>query len=266
MATETNCGNIVKSHTNMITMKICSQCNEEKSSEMFGFKSKPKMCTPCAEKWYKQEYQRNREKHLQNRAAYYEKNKEAILATAKSFESKQKRNARLRERRQTDVAFRIVESLKIRIVEVVREHKVDSSSKHIGCTKGFLMEWIESQFDDKMTWENYAIYWHIDHVIPVSFFDITSRSEQLICFNWTNLRPLEKRKNISKFNKIVEDDILLHCQILIDFIDDHTEYQEHFEKSVWSRFQLEYGNNNGNDEEFKTFLKSIIRIEASKAD
>jgi hypothetical protein len=224
------------------------------------------MCSPCVKAKNKEEYQKRREQQLEYRSQYYAKNKVEILTKLKSDEAKEKRNVRLRERRKTDTPFRISESLKIRIIEVLRDHKIDSTSKHIGCTKGFLMEWLESQFDENMTWDNYATYWHVDHVIPIKFFDITNREEQLICFNWTNLRPLEKSKNISKFNKIIEDEILLHCQILVEYINDHPEYQEYFEKSIWSRFQLEYGNNNGNEEDFKTFLKSIIRIEASNTN
>ena len=264
-ATETNCGNIVKPHW-IIMEKICANCKENKNIEDFTYNSKPNLCTPCAKQYYKDEYVKRRDIHLSNRAKYYAKNKETILEKLKSDENKQKRNARNKERRQTDPSFRISESLKIRIIEVLREHKMDSTSKHIGCTKEELMNWLESQFDENMSWDNYASYWQVDHMIRIKFFDITDREQQLICFNWTNLRPLEKRKNISKFSKILEDDILLHCQILVEFVENNPEYQEYFEKSIWSRFQLEYGNNYEDEDSFKNFLKSIIRIEASNAE
>jgi hypothetical protein len=221
------------------------------------------MCTDCTKAFYKNVYQEKRGEYLAYRKDYYETNKKAILEKMSNEESKKKRNERNRQRRKTDPAWRISESLKVRIIEVLRDHKMDSSSKHIGCTKEQLLRWLEYQFDEHMTWENHADYWHVDHMIPIKFFDVTNRDEQLVCFNWTNLRPYEKSKNVSKFNKILEDDILLHCQILNEFVNDNPEYQEYFEKSIWSRFTLEYGNNYKDDEGFKAFLKSIIRIEAS---
>jgi len=41
-----------------------------------------------------------------------------------------------------------------------------------------LKEWLESQFYDGMTWENYGSTddkdnWHIDHVSPCELFDLT---------------------------------------------------------------------------------------------
>ena len=40
----------------------------------------------------------------------------------------------------------------------------------IGCTREDLIKHIESQFDSNMNWSNRAIYWNIDHIIPVSYF------------------------------------------------------------------------------------------------
>ncbi len=77
----------------------------------------------------------------------------------------------------------------------------------VGYTKKELMEHLEKQFDNKMTWENYGKYWHIDHIIPISYFKI--KSEQCknfkLCWRLENLRPLEASVNMSKQNKILEE-------------------------------------------------------------
>ena len=43
--------------------------------------------------------------------------------------------------------------------------------------------------------------WHIDHIIPCAFFDLTKASHQRVCFNWQNLQPLWAKDNLSKRDK-----------------------------------------------------------------
>lgn len=45
-----------------------------------------------------------------------------------------------------------------------------------------------------MSWDNRGKYWHIDHIKPCSSFNLEKQEEIFRCFNWTNLRPLEKLK------------------------------------------------------------------------
>jgi 5-methylcytosine-specific restriction endonuclease McrA len=53
-----------------------------------------------------------------------------------------------------------------------------------------------------MTMENYGEVWHIDHTKPISLFNLTKDDEFYQCWNWKNLRPLLKEKNLKKHNKI----------------------------------------------------------------
>ncbi len=56
-----------------------------------------------------------------------------------------------------------------------------------------------------MNWSNHGIYWHIDHIKPIDSFDINKKEDIEVCFNWKNLQPLEKTKNMEKSNKIIEE-------------------------------------------------------------
>jgi hypothetical protein len=73
----------------------------------------------------------------------------------------------------------------------------------LGYTKEDLFRHLERQFKPGMTWENYGSYWHIDHIIPASSFSYESVDDPEFhaCWAITNLRPLEKIKNIQKSNK-----------------------------------------------------------------
>lgn len=77
-----------------------------------------------------------------------------------------------------------------------------------------------------MTYENHGIYWHIDHVIPITQFnfDIDTDKNIELCFSWFNLMPLVKEKNISKQNKIDKEQIINHLQNLKDFGVNPQEY------------------------------------------
>lgn len=61
-----------------------------------------------------------------------------------------------------------------------------------------LKQYLESQFDDKMNWDNYGSYWHVDHIKPVSLCDTFAEAWQL-----SNLQPLEATKNLSKGNRYI---------------------------------------------------------------
>jgi hypothetical protein len=64
---------------------------------------------------------------------------------------------------------------------------------------------LEKQFIDGMTWENYGRYgWHIDHIIPISAFNIEAPEDYDFkrCWSLKNLRPLWAKENLSKNDKI----------------------------------------------------------------
>ncbi len=67
----------------------------------------------------------------------------------------------------------------------------------VGYTLGDLKTHLEKQFTPNMTWNNYGLYWHIDHIIPRSYF---TAKQIKSCWTLSNLRPLEARENLAKSN------------------------------------------------------------------
>jgi AraC-like DNA-binding protein len=78
--------------------------------------------------------------------------------------------------------------------------KGGSVFEKLGYSPRQLKEYIESQFDDKMSWNNYGTYWHIDHIIPQAALPYISLDDEnfRIVWNLSNLRPLAAKENASK--------------------------------------------------------------------
>lgn len=57
-----------------------------------------------------------------------------------------------------------------------------------------------------MTWENWGRGgWHIDHILPVSSFNLSDPDQFFKAFHFTNLQPLWERENLSKGSRLLND-------------------------------------------------------------
>ena len=89
----------------------------------------------------------------------------------------------------------------------------------MGCGPHFLKLWLEFQFDDKMNWNNYGLYWHADHSKPCSLFNIEDENDRRLMNYWSNLSPLEKHENMSKYNTYNDKIELNHITKILRFLD-----------------------------------------------
>lgn len=198
--------------------KKCSKCQEVKGFVEFnkckttidGFCYK---CRKCHNKDNLKHYYDNIEHRKQVSQNWKEKNKENSLAKAREYKKTHKNeiNQRRRERRKEDPEYKIEGNLRARMLTVIKESKTkkcDNTMRLIGCSPSFLIEYLESQFTDGMTWENHGYKgWHIDHIKPCCSFDLTNSAAQLECFHYTNLRPLWYEDHITKFKSDREQSI-----------------------------------------------------------
>jgi hypothetical protein len=54
-----------------------------------------------------------------------------------------------------------------------------------------------------MNWDNYGRKgWHIDHIKPLSSFDLTNKEQFKKACHYTNLQPMWYDENIKKEDKI----------------------------------------------------------------
>src|SRR5947207_619807 len=110
---------------------------------------------------------------------------------------------KFRRRYRDEVGFRIIQILRSRLRKVAKRGRGYSGNnlKWLGCTPVELREYLERQFQAGMSWSNLgtgAGKWHIDHILPCAAFDMRKESERLVCFHYTNLRPLWSHLNIEK--------------------------------------------------------------------
>jgi len=111
-------------------------------------------------------------------------------------------------RYKIDEWYKIKQCLRSRIIQALSKqgtYKKCRTMDIVGCSKEYLKQHLESQFQDGMSWDNYGLYgWHIDHIRPCASFDLTDPEQQKECFHYSNLQPLWAEDNLKKGAKYQE--------------------------------------------------------------
>ncbi len=146
---------------------------------------------------------KNKDKVNKARQEYRDNNREKVNEIARRGAKKNRPKIReyRRKKYQTDPEYRLQVNLRGRfsVRNLQGGKKSDKTMNIIGCSIKELMDHLELQFEDGMTWDNYRFeVWHVDHKVPLIFFDLTKPKEQRMCFNYRNLQPLWSKKNLSK--------------------------------------------------------------------
>lgn len=162
-------------------------------------------------KYQKKYYEDNKEKRKEYGKEYYEKNKdiikeyrernnEIIKRQRKNYRksNKEELNEKRKERIKNDPVFALTCTIRSLIYSSFRKFgykKTSRTCQILGCTFEEFKNYIESQFEDWMTWENHGKYnseinygWDLDHIVPISS---AKTIEDVINLNhYTNLQPL----------------------------------------------------------------------------
>jgi hypothetical protein len=80
--------------------------------------------------------------------------------------------------------------------------KENNSIDYLGCNSEYFINYIKSKMTLEMTFQNI----HIDHIKPISAFDLDDDMQFLQCAHYTNLQPLLVKDNLSKGDKWSEKD------------------------------------------------------------
>lgn len=205
-------------------MKVCTTCRAEKPfSDFHNDKTKKdgkvSRCIPCARAYRASYYKRNsehlkqasRDWHAGNKDRAKARSRQYYLDNIEMFREYRKakywnnRDAAIRascdyvlERQKTDPIFRLELRCRKRVWAAFFESgysKKTKTFKMIGLNRHDLAQYIESKFEEGMTWENYG-EWHIDHIIPLNAASTPEQIEALC--HYTNLQPLWAEDNLRK--------------------------------------------------------------------
>lgn len=180
-----------------------------------GLQSRCKLCDRQNRKSY---YQDNREKFLAYAKEYGKEHKEDIVARMKIWRKKnskrlsdysrawdkehkehvkQRSASYWKEKYANDLSFRIAHNMRCRLKAAI--HGCSRPLKYLGCSIEELKNHLEKLFQTGMSWENYGD-WHIDHVLPLSGFDLSDPEQVGKACHYTNLQPLWAEDNLRKSN------------------------------------------------------------------
>ena len=165
-------------------------------------------------------YRKNREKIREMHKLYRQQNSEKIKEYARTYmlrrepwlirkmkEYQKEYNRNYSRKPCKDPKFRLNSNVRRSISEALEGKKEGRRWEMlVGYTLKDLMKHLEAQFDDKMIWENYGSYWHIDHIKPKYLFKYENIEDLEFkeCWALSNLQPLEAIANKKKGKKYLE--------------------------------------------------------------
>jgi 5-methylcytosine-specific restriction endonuclease McrA len=202
-------------------MKACLICLQKKDLDSFykkkdsidGLHSYCKKCHLSKNKGYLAKYRKTEKGKLYSKQYYFvynktEKHRKYVRNYMKEYRKTEKFKQTAKyfdELRRSNPEYRVSSNISRGVRKSLYNMKNGRSwEKIVGYNIKELVKHLESQFDEKMTWENYGKYWHIDHIIPRSYFKNMHLNEEELkrCWALENLQPLEAIENIKKSNKL----------------------------------------------------------------
>lgn len=213
-------------------MKQCSKCKELKDEGEFQFQKKRSSyradCKECKNAsirtWYwknhKEQVERIKANHIKNAEkecihrkkvwcegrSWNQQHPEAKKIIAKRYNQKHKKQLLdyQRKRFQNNPQARLARRICKAIWYSLKGRKGGAHWENLVRYNIDELKWhLEKQFTKGMSWDNYG-KWHIDHIIPISFFQFNSADdiEFRMCWRLENLQPLWAEDNHKKHIKI----------------------------------------------------------------
>jgi len=200
---------------------------DKKKAQVKAYREANKEKIKAKDKAY---YEANKEKRKAYNKSYYEANKDKIITQAKAYReaNKEKRkaynksyikankdkinaykNAYQKQRKKTNSLYKLKANLRCRTYQAFKNKGYSKNTKTqemLGVDWEVAKKHIERQFKKGMNWDNYG-EWHIDHIIPLASAKTEERLKRLC--HYSNLQPLWAENNISKSDRIINQQTLL---------------------------------------------------------
>lgn len=217
--------------------RICSQCKFKKILSEFSKNKYMKFCRgytckKCFNIYAKSYRIKNRKKINKNLKKYYQKHKEKIKKANRKYYQKHKeyrhkqdriyyknhreeRKKYCKENREkinkyeskkyySDKNFNIAMKLRARLRGVLKnKDKYSSVIKMLGCSFIDFKKYFKSKFTKGMTWKKFMQgKIHIDHIKPLSSFNLSIEKNQYKACHFSNIQPLWAKDNLTKSKKV----------------------------------------------------------------
>jgi hypothetical protein len=191
--------------------QVCKDCNNERRKERYESNEEHRL------KLIKQASEFKHKKVIERQAKKLEEigegNKKcSVCSTIKSDDRFRHNRLHCKDCERDEPTAKFKRSVRGRIWYALRAKKMHTI-EYLGCSSKDYLNWI-CNYDENYNLDNHGKVWHIDHVIPLSRFDLEDEYEQLIAFNWRNTMPLSAHENLSKNAKILQPQIEQHLEYL----------------------------------------------------
>jgi hypothetical protein len=146
------------------------------------------------DKWYEQ--------NKENRKEYHKKWRNENVDKWRQIKRDYEKN-----RKSNDPLYKLISNFRTAIYQVLKENNIKKNGHYfeiLKYTPEQLINHLEKQFSDEMTWDNYGD-WHVDHKHPISLYNIKEigDNEFMKCWSLDNLQPMWGVDNIKKSNKLL---------------------------------------------------------------
>ena len=215
-------------------IQTCISCNKSKTLDCF-LKTR-KLCKDCNNEKRRDKYKNDEDHRLKiiktvtefkhNKCVEKRRIKQEIIGEnnkkcsccdkIKSKENFRHNRLKCKICERDDPLCKFIRNIRSRIYIALKQQKDKHTIEYLGCGSTEYLEWILDN-DKSYTLENSGKLWHIDHVIPLSKFDLDDKQQQTIAFNWRNTMPLSVKENLSKNNKILKTQIEEHYNHLLQY-------------------------------------------------
>jgi hypothetical protein len=194
--------------------KICIECNNSKRRSKYENDEKHRniMIQKATEFKQKKIIEKNKKKEeelgIDNKKCNY-----CEIIKHNSYFRNKRLKCKICERDEPlDKLKRVIRSRIISALYSKNKHTVE----YLGCNMPDYLNWLLKN-NSNFTLENRGSEWHIDHVIPLSHFNLENEEQQLIAFNWRNTTALSPSDNLKKNNKIIKSQLEQHYKKLLEY-------------------------------------------------
>lgn len=185
-----------------IHMKRKSRCKECQGSEICPHKKRVDLCIICKPHMF---CEHKRQKHICvecSGASVCEHNRRKVSCVECSGASICDHKKLRSTCRICDFSGYLSCIVRTAVWRGLKSDKKNHSIDYLGCSIEEYKVYLEDQFKEGMSWDNYGDLWHIDHKVPLRY-DSPSEEDMFDRLHYSNTQPLLATENWSKGNRYI---------------------------------------------------------------